>query len=677
MKTGFDTRTPNDPASNQPAPAPPSVEEIAKLFPQLEVIELLGRGGMGVVYKARQPRLNRFVALKIVAPERQNDPQFAERFEREARALASLTHPNIVAVYDFGEAQGSFYLLMEFVDGMTLRQLLQAKKLSPPEALNIVEKICEALHYAHEQGIVHRDMKPENILIDKNGGVKIADFGIAKILDQPAQDISLTGAREVIGTAHYMAPEQFERPQTVDCRADIYSVGVMFYEMLTGELPIGKFPPPSTKAQADARVDTVVMHALEKEPENRYQTANQMKADVEAIEAGPAPPMQPAPAVARPPIKTFDSGKIVVVVGSLGFVGLVGLFCFALFVFKTNHKATPVAVGGAKADTNAFWNRLNENQRLVAQYGHRKFHDYFDERTFDGWSDAERTALERRLIDTLKGPVSEDTYHAINSLAALHSTNALPLLRQLALDPETKIAKTELGNRPRWMAVRVLGLMGDKSAVPQMIHLLYHDNSNVRWWSQITLVRLTGQNYSEDWKAWGQWWNSQHGQPPFDPTTVRWWPGQGEPGEMTRSLADGDHRFIVSIGGNPTTKLSVDGDPPIDTRDFSISGDGFTIEALNNDATAFLNRDYVWQEVPKNLLGWHYTQTFGGKNPQIKVRARRDAVLQIVTAIDQAGLNLSGWEQTPIEFRYSARKESRMVLFQKRLAAGLEIDVPQ
>ena len=280
----------------QPSFVPPPVSELAALFPQLEILECLGRGGMGAVYRARQPRLDRFVALKILAPERQHDAQFAERFEREARALARLNHPNIVTVYDFGEVQGRFYLIMEFVDGLTLRQVLQVGKLAPAEALKIVPKICEALQYAHEQGIVHRDIKPENILVDKQGRVKIADFGIAKITGLESKDVSLTGAKDVMGTPHYMAPEQVEQPQTVDHRADIYSLGVVFYEMLTGELPLGKFAPPSEKAQTDVRLDEVVLHALEKEPARRYQHASEVKTDVETIASGPAPAGGAAPA---------------------------------------------------------------------------------------------------------------------------------------------------------------------------------------------------------------------------------------------------------------------------------------------------------------------------------------------------------------------------------------------
>lgn len=280
----------------KPAPA---LEDIAKRFPQLEILECLGRGGMGVVYRARQPKLNRLVALKILAPEKGADPKFAERFAREAQALARLNHPNIVTVHDFGEADGMFYVLMEYVDGVTLRQLLREGRMKPEEALAIVPPICEALQYAHERGVVHRDIKPENVLLDKEGRVKIADFGIAKIMEGrdasprrpggderpagPAGPANLTGAQDVMGTPHYMAPEQVEKPQLVDHRADIYSLGVVFYEMLTGELPLGKFQPPSRKVQIDVRLDEVVLRALEKEPERRYQHASVLKTDVETI----------------------------------------------------------------------------------------------------------------------------------------------------------------------------------------------------------------------------------------------------------------------------------------------------------------------------------------------------------------------------------------------------------
>lgn len=269
---------PGQPASQEPL----GLDEIARQFPQLEIVACLGRGGMGVVYKARQPHLNRLVALKVLAPEKAGDPAFGERFAREARTLAGLTHPNIVTVHEFGKAGRLFYLLMEYVDGVTLRQLIKSKRILPEEALATVPRICEALQYAHEKGVVHRDIKPENILIDKQGRVKIADFGIAKILGDGEQLQTLTQGQS-LGTPHYSAPEQIEHPHSVDHRADIYSLGVVFYEMLTGELPLGRFAPPSSKVQVDVRLDDVVLRALAKEPERRYQKASQVQRDVESI----------------------------------------------------------------------------------------------------------------------------------------------------------------------------------------------------------------------------------------------------------------------------------------------------------------------------------------------------------------------------------------------------------
>src|ERR1019366_1142664 len=171
--------------------------------------------------------------------------------------------------------------------------LRQAGKLSPREAMEIIPQICVALQFAHDEGIVHRDIKPENILLDKRGRVKIADFGLAKILGQEPKDFRLTGARDIMGTPHYMAPEQVEKPQTVDHRADIYSLGVVFYEMLTGELPLGKFQPPSQKVQVDVRLDEVVLRSLAKEPDLRYQNVSEVKTRVENIANTRAPAAAP------------------------------------------------------------------------------------------------------------------------------------------------------------------------------------------------------------------------------------------------------------------------------------------------------------------------------------------------------------------------------------------------
>jgi tRNA A-37 threonylcarbamoyl transferase component Bud32 len=253
-------------------------DELAPHFPQLEIIECLGRGGMGVVYKARQKSLNRIVALKLLAPERADDPQFAVRFEKEAQALAALNHPNIVAIHDFGQAGGYYFLLMEFVDGVNLRQLLQTKRLTAKEALSIVPPVCDALQCAHDHGIVHRDIKPENLLMDKSGMVKIADFGIAKIVTDPTDHCELSHSAQ--GTPDYAAPEQ--QNGTADHRADIYSLGVVLYEMLTGERPNENITPPSKRVQVDIRIDEIVLRALEKTPELRFATAADFRTQVVA-----------------------------------------------------------------------------------------------------------------------------------------------------------------------------------------------------------------------------------------------------------------------------------------------------------------------------------------------------------------------------------------------------------
>jgi tRNA A-37 threonylcarbamoyl transferase component Bud32 len=262
---------------------PPLPEDLAPRFPNLKVLELLGQGGMGAVYKARQRKLDRLVALKILSSDAAQGPSFAERFTREARALARLSHPNIVTIHDFGDADGVYYFVMEYVDGANLREVLQAGTLSPRESLGVVPQICDALQYAHEEGVVHRDIKPENILLDQKGQVKIADFGLAKMLQPGQAEITLTVPGDVMGTPAYMAPEQIEKPTQVDHRADIFSLGVVFYEMLTGELPLGRFEPPSAKVQMDIRLDDVVLRTLEKEPSRRYQHASEIKREVTSL----------------------------------------------------------------------------------------------------------------------------------------------------------------------------------------------------------------------------------------------------------------------------------------------------------------------------------------------------------------------------------------------------------
>ena len=309
-----DGSTPGSPRFTAPDP----VEVEADLL-SFDVLELVGQGGMGAVYKAYQRNLDRTVAIKILPRQSAGGHEFAERFAREARALARLRHENIVMAYDYGLTDRYLYSVMEYVGGPNLREMLRGREaaaskllsptgrgwekgdsiepssdvdasparplpsahphgegvraLAPQRALEIARDICAALQYAHDHGVVHRDIKPENVLLDESGRVKIADFGLAKLLQPDPRELALTHTRHFMGTLHYMAPEQCERPHETDHRADIYSLGVVLYEMLTGELPIGRFDPPSMRADVDPRIDEVVLRALEKDPARRYAAA--------------------------------------------------------------------------------------------------------------------------------------------------------------------------------------------------------------------------------------------------------------------------------------------------------------------------------------------------------------------------------------------------------------------
>ncbi|HWA28923.1 MAG TPA: protein kinase, partial [Lacunisphaera sp.] len=328
----------SEPAAPTDSPPPPAPAQLAPEFPELEILELLGHGGMGSVYKARQRSLDRLVALKVLRPGLDADPSFAERFAREARALAQLNHPGIVTLYEFGRTPGGrYFILMEFVDGVNLRQLLAAGRLAPREALAIVPPLCDALQYAHDRGLIHRDIKPENILVDRLGRVKIADFGLAKLAAPtlpsephsaasgnqpagapgPAPAFALTEHGKVMGTPRYMAPEQRDRPDAVDHRADIYALGVVLYQMLTGELPDARqLQPPSHRVKIDVRLDEIVLRALEADPARRYQHASLLKSGVETVTAAaPAakvPADNPAAAGSRPTIPYLLLGALAV-----------------------------------------------------------------------------------------------------------------------------------------------------------------------------------------------------------------------------------------------------------------------------------------------------------------------------------------------------------------------------
>ena len=398
LKRGLESQTAGFTETSAPAPprwTPPTVAELASQFPALEILELLGRGGMGAVYKVRQKSLDRIAALKILPPHFADSPAFAERFTREAKALARLNHPNIVTLYEFGTApvpaaasppsplsplpSPLFFFLMEFVDGATLRQLITTSRLAPREALAIVPQVCDALQYAHDSGIIHRDIKPENILLDRRGRVKVADFGLAKLIDSTAPVStraaianraadanraaggnprptdaptviaslpvsSLTEPANFLGTPAYIAPEQTAAPESVDHRADNYALGVVFYQMLTGDLPPTPLTPPSKKVLIDVRLDEVVLRALEREPARRYQQVSEVKTVVEAIALTPErpaktettpSPVQPASAI--PPRKF----PVTVVVSVL--LHAIALACVLIFLVTAPSQFAAIA----------------------------------------------------------------------------------------------------------------------------------------------------------------------------------------------------------------------------------------------------------------------------------------------------------------------------------------------
>jgi len=256
--------------------ATPELDALAPFFPAYELEEFIGRGGMGAVYRARHRKLDRPVALKILTSPDPTDPTFAERFAREARALARLDHAGIVGVHDFGEVGGFYFLVMDYVDGANLREVLRGGPMSRNDVLSIIPQLCDALQYAHENGVVHRDIKPENILLDQEGRVRIADFGLAMVATGEFPGVSLTASGHTLGTPHYMAPEQVAGGG-VDHRADLYALGVVLYEMLTGSLPLGRFDSPSSRTGTDTRLDPVVMKALEADPAGRYQHATELR----------------------------------------------------------------------------------------------------------------------------------------------------------------------------------------------------------------------------------------------------------------------------------------------------------------------------------------------------------------------------------------------------------------
>ena len=298
-------------AAAGPGFTPPTPAELAARFTNLDVLELLGQGGMGMVYKARQPLLDRLVAVKIIRPDLQTDDGFRERFLREARTLAKLRHPFIVTVFDVCQGGGLNGLVMEYVEGPSLRQLLDEGSITQRDVLDLVPQVTEALQHAHEVGVVHRDIKPENVLVDARGRVRLVDFGLATLFGPRARGHD---DDRVVGTLRYMAPEQVTMPTAVDHRADIYSTGVVCYEMLAHELPGPEREPPSRKGATDPRLDPIVLRAIERERDRRYPEARLMHRDLTSLARTPESTIRLGAHIPAPPEEVFaawtDPGRM-------------------------------------------------------------------------------------------------------------------------------------------------------------------------------------------------------------------------------------------------------------------------------------------------------------------------------------------------------------------------------
>jgi serine/threonine-protein kinase len=357
-----------------------------------QVGELLGYGGMAEVHRGRDLRLGRDVAIKMLRTDLARDDTFQLRFRREAQNAASLNHPAIVAVYDTGEERGSAgetlpYIVMEFVNGRTLKEVLAGEgRLMPRRALEIVAEICSAIEFSHRHGIIHRDIKPGNVMLTQTGQIKVMDFGIARALSSGASTMTQTSA--VIGTAQYLSPEQ-ARGETVDARSDVYATGCVLYELLCGHPPfVGDSPvsvayqhvreepkaPSLSNRDVTPAIDAIVLKALAKNPLNRYQSAGEMRADLLRAAAGRpvyAEPVMPKqdptstggggrtpgsnqrPGVpARVPQRRRTSGWVIAALTALAVLAVVALVAGLIVSQQPSRETVPTLIGMSRTDAD-------------------------------------------------------------------------------------------------------------------------------------------------------------------------------------------------------------------------------------------------------------------------------------------------------------------------------------
>lgn len=373
---------------------PPEATELEPDFKGYRDFRYIDRGGMGAVYSAVQESLERRVAIKILPPEMAQDEAFVSRFNQEARLLARLQHPNIVAIYDFGATSaGHLYIVMEFVEGDSLMDVMKRRRLPVTEALKIVAQVCEALEFAHDRGVIHRDIKPTNILLDEKGQVRVADFGLAKLaLNTPPTTSTRTGM--IMGTPGYAAPEQRRADAHVDHRADLFSTGATLYELLTGHLPVGVFTPPSKKSGAPAAVDKIVSKALQELPAERYQRAADMHAAIARVMLRLGTPLVKHAIITRPMVSMMSC----VIIG-MGFIYLLDAILRELPSFQRNHRPTaevtltddmtqPLDGGFALLKARLSWDDARRHTEEISGWEMADFH-----------SDEERISVAAQLVE--------------------------------------------------------------------------------------------------------------------------------------------------------------------------------------------------------------------------------------------------------------------------------------
>ncbi|MEK7865766.1 MAG: HEAT repeat domain-containing protein [Planctomycetota bacterium] len=477
----------------------------------------IARGGMGVVYKARQKELNRVVAVKMMLGGAMASPEFIKRFHREAKAAARLQHPNIVAVYETGEYQGQPFIAMEYVDGSSLDRETERRPMEPRRAAEMMREVAEAMHLAHREGIIHRDLKPANILLTKEGLAKITDFGLAKEMGQSI--LSVTG--EIVGTPAYMSPEQARgEVHQVDARSDVYALGGILYACLTGKPPFGgnsvvdmlakvacedPTPPEKLVAGLDPDLGAICLKAMEKHPDQRYQTAAALASDLEHWLNGEpvtAKPMSRGRALRR---KLAKHRLTVQVAGALGALLIIVLIA-APFVFGKSY------LDGVKGNLESASPEVRRTayQTLAADFAGRAWESP-EERTealrlfLPGAVDADE-AVSKTVLDYLKvhpddaeartqaqallvGPLTErlktssnegDRVAAIDVLGGLQAHDAVPALIPLVGDANEKV---------RLHAVRALGDIADRRALEPLLRAQIQD-SVVRADARMALQKL-------------------------------------------------------------------------------------------------------------------------------------------------------------------------------------------